>query len=111
MKLLLDQNISFRVVKLIENNFPGSKSVRELGLENTKDIEIWNFAKSSGFIVVTFDIDFIDIAVLKGIPPSIICLRTGNTSTIQIAEKLNRLTNIDLEGIYQFEEHFFRKII
>ncbi len=33
MKLLFDQNISFRLIKRIVALFPNSKQVRELGLE------------------------------------------------------------------------------
>lgn len=45
MKLLLDQNISFRIVKKIQDIYPGSKQVREQGLENSKDSFIWTYAK------------------------------------------------------------------
>jgi len=38
MKLLFDQNISFRLIKQITDLFPDSKQVRELGLENSTDI-------------------------------------------------------------------------
>lgn len=44
MKLLFDQNISFRIVNKIQDIFP-SGQVRELGLENSKDLEIWKFAQ------------------------------------------------------------------
>ena len=37
MKLLLDQNISFRISKKIQDIFPDSKQVKDLGLENSKD--------------------------------------------------------------------------
>ena len=42
MKLLLDQNISFRITNKIQDLFPGSKQVRDLGLENSKDSFLWN---------------------------------------------------------------------
>jgi predicted nuclease of predicted toxin-antitoxin system len=42
MKLLLDQNISFRIISKIQDIFPGSKQVRDLGPENSKDSLIWN---------------------------------------------------------------------
>jgi predicted nuclease of predicted toxin-antitoxin system len=44
VKLLLDQNISFRTIKKIEAIFPLSSQVRLLGLENAADLEIWNYA-------------------------------------------------------------------
>ena len=88
MSLLFDQNISFRIIKRIEDIFPGSISVRELGYDNPHDFEIWKFAKSNNFSIVTFDSDFIDISNLRGFPPKIIWLRIGNTSTKNIAERI-----------------------
>ena len=41
MKLLFDQNISFRITKILSNHFPDAKQVRELKLENCTDSEIW----------------------------------------------------------------------
>lgn len=65
MKLLFDQNLSFRITKKISPVFPDSKHVRELELEDASDIEIWFFAKTNDFAIVTFDADFTDIANIK----------------------------------------------
>jgi predicted nuclease of predicted toxin-antitoxin system len=81
MKLLFDQNISFRVIKGINDIFPEAKQLRELNLENLSDLEIWHFALKNDYAIVTFDADFYDMSLLHGIPPQIIWLRTGNTST------------------------------
>ena len=90
MSLLFDQNISFRIVKRIEDIFPGSISVRDLGYNNPYDVDIWKFAKSNNFSIVTFDSDFIDLSNLRGFPPKIIRLRMGNTSTKNIAERIQK---------------------
>jgi predicted nuclease of predicted toxin-antitoxin system len=50
MKLLLDQNISFRIASKIQDLFPGSKQVRDLGLENSKDSFLWNYAKDNTYL-------------------------------------------------------------
>jgi predicted nuclease of predicted toxin-antitoxin system len=81
MKLLFDQNISFRLIKRIIDLFPDSKQVRELGLENSSDTEIFDFAKRHDFAIVTFDSDFCDLNIIMGFPPKIIWIRTGNTTT------------------------------
>ena len=81
MKLLFDQNISFRVASKLQAHFPGCGQVRELKLENKTDREIWNFAKSENYTIVTFDADFYDLATLFGHPPKVIWLRMGNTSS------------------------------
>ena len=62
MSLLFDQNISFRILQLISGSFPASKHVRESGLENSTDLEIWDFARIHKLCIVTFDADFIDLS-------------------------------------------------
>ena len=90
MKLLFDQNISFRLIKRIIDFFPDSKQVRELGLENSSDIEIFEFAKRNEFAIVTFDSDFCDLNIIKGYPPKIIWIRTGNTTTKNLERLLRK---------------------
>ena len=90
MKLLFDQNISFRLIKKIEKNFPEAKQVRAIGLEGKSDKDIWTFCKDNNYAIVTFDADFFDMGVLKGHPPKIIWIRSGNTSTHVLAELINK---------------------
>jgi predicted nuclease of predicted toxin-antitoxin system len=40
------------------------------------------------FTIVTFDADFYDLAVIKGIPPKIIWLRIGNATSLKISHIL-----------------------
>jgi predicted nuclease of predicted toxin-antitoxin system len=94
MKLLLDQNISFRIISKIQDIFPGSKQVRDLGLENSKDSLIWNYAKENNYCIVTSDGDFYDLGLIKGSSPKVIWLRLGNTSTQNIETVLRK--NYDL---------------
>jgi predicted nuclease of predicted toxin-antitoxin system len=93
MKLLFDQNISYRIPQLIEDIFPESKQVRNLKLENTTDRRIWDFAKKNNYCIVTFDSDFYDLSLVQGSPPKIIWLRMGNTSTKSL-EKIIRENEI-----------------
>ena len=88
MNLLFDQNISFRIIKWVDDIFPGSISVHDLGYQNPHDLDIWKFAKVNNFVIVTFDAEFIDISNLRGYPPKIIWLRIGNTSTKNIADRI-----------------------
>ena len=84
MKLLFDQNISFRIEKKLSFIYNGSKHVSSLNLMNVNDVEIWNFAKIENFVIVTFDSDFYDISLINGCPPKIIWIRKGNLTTNQI---------------------------
>ncbi len=94
MRLLFDQNISFRIIAKINLNFPEAKQVRQLGIENYSDIEIWKFARENEYTIVTFDGDFYDLSNLKGFPPKIIWLRFGNTKTDFIADIINSRNSI-----------------
>lgn len=89
MKLLFDQNISFRIEKLIEVSFPNSKHLSNLNLFNSTDLQIWEFAKKNDYTIVTFDADFYDYSALYGHPPKIIWLRLGNSSTLSVTNTIN----------------------
>jgi len=86
MKLLFDQNISFRIVKRISDLVPDCVHVKELGLVNATDHEIWSYAKAYNYAIVTFDTDFYNISLFKGNPPKVIWLRTGNLTTQHVEE-------------------------
>jgi predicted nuclease of predicted toxin-antitoxin system len=88
MKLLFDQNISFRAPKKVEKLFQGCKHVSDVGLLNCEDPQIWEYAKSYDYSIVTFDSDFYDMSLINGCPPKIIWLRSGNLSTLELIQLL-----------------------
>jgi predicted nuclease of predicted toxin-antitoxin system len=94
MKLLFDQNISFRICHYLADKDFDCFQVRSFGLENKSDIEIWKYAKSNDFIIVTFDFDFINFSNLYGHPPKVIWMKIGNSSTKKIADYLTTKTEL-----------------
>lgn len=88
MKLLFDQNISFRIKEKIVSDFPNSSQVREVGLENASDKDIWEYTKANDYLIVTFDSDFYDFSLVWGAPPKIILIKRFNQTTKYIAELL-----------------------
>ncbi|MEX1315699.1 MAG: DUF5615 family PIN-like protein [Synechococcaceae cyanobacterium] len=54
--------------------------VRELGLRNADDREIFAQARSAGAVVMTKDRDFLHLLFEQGPPPQVIWLREGNSS-------------------------------
>jgi len=86
MKLLFDQNISFRISRKLKDHFSGSLHVSDCKLSGCEDPEIWKYAKQNDFAIVTFDSDFYDISIINGHPPKIIWIRTGNLTTSEIAQ-------------------------
>jgi predicted nuclease of predicted toxin-antitoxin system len=84
MKLLLDENLSRRIVPLLQTAYPGTSQIALLKLETASDREIWEFAKSNDFVIVTRDSDFHELSTLYGAPPSVVWLKTGNQSRISV---------------------------
>lgn len=84
MKLLFDQNISFRVSKKLTNQFPACKHVSDCGLMDCSDSDIWEYAQKNNYSIITFDSDFYDISLINGHPPKIIWTRSGNLSTKEL---------------------------
>ena len=90
MKLLFDQNLSFRLCDLIADLFPASNHVGLLGLSEADDRNVWDHAKARGFTIVSQDVDFAEMAAVLGSPPKVIWLRAGNQSTAAISTLLRR---------------------
>lgn len=88
MKLLLDHNLSHRLLDKLQAEFPGSTQVRLVGLAQASDRDIWEFAKANDFVLVTKDSDFYEFALLNGVPPKVVWLKCGNTSTAHIERLL-----------------------
>ena len=88
MKLLLDENLSHRLVGPLQIAFPGTSQVTSVGLGSADDLEVWRFAREHGFALVTKDDDFLDLAALHGPPPIVIRLALGNSSNAQVLAAL-----------------------
>ena len=80
MKLLLDENLSRRIVPFIQDIYPNSTQVALVGLEQTDDKTIRQYAIDNDFVIVTNDADFYEMNSLYGQPPKIVWLKMGNQS-------------------------------
>jgi predicted nuclease of predicted toxin-antitoxin system len=94
MKLLLDANISWRLIDKLKIHFEDCRHVDHIGLVvPAKDNEIWNYALANELIIVTNDDDFLNLSNVKGFPPKIILLRTGNQGNSYIFDLLIKHRN------------------
>ena len=80
MKLLLDENLSRRIVPFIQNSFPGSTQVALIGLERVSDRVIRQYNIDNDYIITTQDADYYEMSLIHGQPPSIVWLKMGNQS-------------------------------
>lgn len=88
MRLLLDQNLSHRLVGSLSDVFPGSVHVREVGLAQAADDTVWTYAAAHDLVIVSKDSDFRQRSFLHGAPPKVMWIRRGNCSTDEIGTML-----------------------
>ncbi|MEO8609917.1 MAG: DUF5615 family PIN-like protein [Chloroflexota bacterium] len=88
MKLLLDNNLSPKLVARLASLYPDSSHVAMLGLDAASDMEVWKSAQREDYCLVTKDSDFNELLASKGFPPKVIWIRLGNCTTAEIAELL-----------------------
>lgn len=90
MKLLFNENLSYRLVGLFADIFPDSLHVRDIGLVGAEDPAIWKWAAAHDTMLVSKDADFYDRSILYGAPPKVIWLRIGNSTVGETATLLRR---------------------
>ena len=104
MKILVDQNISFRLLPRIRPAFPDAFHVRDLGLTDFNDFHIFRYARDKSFdAILTLDEDFYNIQLEHGVPPKVIWLRTGNCPTATLAAVM--LRNAELIQNFMLDVH------
>ncbi len=67
---------------------PRLRPYRGRGARCGHDREIWDYAGEHGYLIVSKDSDFRQLAFLLGPPPKAVWLRVSNRSTAAIAEGL-----------------------
>jgi len=88
LKLLFDHNLSHKLPARLADVFPDSTQTRLLDFARAKDPEIWFYARTHDFMIVSKDNDFAELAVLRGAPPKVIWLRIGNCSSRAVEQLL-----------------------
>ena len=90
MKLLFDANLSPALVGRLRAEYADSVHVRDVGLPNGSDAEIWDYAKKNGFVIASKDTDFRERSFVQDPPPKVIWLDAGNAGTREIELLLRR---------------------
>jgi predicted nuclease of predicted toxin-antitoxin system len=87
MRILLDANISWRLIAKLNSYFNIVEHVDFLTINQpAKDSEIWNYARQNFAIIITNDDDFSILSVSNGFPPKVVLLKTGNQSNSYLFE-------------------------
>jgi predicted nuclease of predicted toxin-antitoxin system len=90
MKLLIDENLSPRLVSLLEDLFPNSVHVRDIGLKAADDQVVWKYAQDHALIICSKDADMHQRSFVFGHPPKVVWVRLGNCSTSDVEALLRK---------------------
>lgn len=86
----LDAQLSPALAPWIQSQFhEPCVAVRDIGLRDAEDTEIFNQAKAADAIVMTKDRDFVELLHRNGPPPRVIWLTCGNTSNANLKSLLS----------------------
>lgn len=105
MTIWIDAQLSPAIAGWINENFSVQAiAIRNLGLRDAEDEEIFLEAKNANVIVMTKDSDFLILLDRFGIPPQVIWLTCGNTSNARLKEILNATLEDAIELLGNGEE-------
>jgi len=92
MKLWLDAQLPPLLAEWINQQGFGvqASAVRELGLRDATDPEIFQAARTVDALVMTKDRDFVHLLDRHGPPPQVIWMRMGNCSNSALQQMLDR---------------------
>ena len=90
MTLWLDAQLPPAMARWIGEQAWGEEAVpvREIGLRDASDPEIFRRARAANAVVMTKDRDFIRLLDEQGPPPQVIWLRLGNSSNAALQQVL-----------------------
>ena len=78
MRFLMDAQLPPALAHWLGEHGLPATPVRDVGLRESDDGSIWNFAISGGWVVVTKDEDFVARCLGEPTAPSVVWLRIGN---------------------------------
>ena len=89
MKLRLDAQLSPALAEWMTVTFgTDTRSVRDLGLRDADDPEIFQAARADEAVVMTKDSDFVELVERLGSPPQVLWVTCGNTANARLKQIL-----------------------
>ena len=89
MRIWVDAQMSPAIATWISSNYAVSAvAIRDLGLRDAADKEIFEAARQESAVVMTKDSDFVFLLDRLGAPPQVIWVTCGNTSNVRLKEVL-----------------------
>ncbi|MBK7929599.1 MAG: DUF5615 family PIN-like protein [Bryobacterales bacterium] len=91
MRILLDQNLSPKLIRRLAHELPGLESVYEHNLTGESDPVIFQWARRAGFdALISSDLDLVHLVTQVGPPPKVIHIVRCDFRLALIEELLRR---------------------
>lgn len=85
--LLIDENLPASIARILPVDSSHATDVAD----RPSDRQLWDYARSRGWNILTRDTDFFDRIMLDGSPPKVIWVRLGNIRKRDLESKLLQL--------------------
>jgi predicted nuclease of predicted toxin-antitoxin system len=104
MNIWVDAQLPPTLANWLTNTFGvEASSLRDIGLRDARDIEIFEAARTLNVIIMTKDSDFVDLVCRLGTPPQILWLTCGNVTNRNLRQLLTITLPDALERLRQGE--------
>lgn len=85
MTFWIDAQLPPQLAQWLSNRFGVSaQAIRDLGLRNAEDKEIFQAAREAGAVLISKDSDFVDLVLHHGPPPQVLWITCGNVSNLHL---------------------------
>lgn len=92
MTVWVDAQLSPGIARWLSSRFEiEAIPVRDLGLRESTDRQIFEAARAAGAVVITKDRDFVEMVERIGPPPQVVWITSGNTSDQRLRKILGRV--------------------
>ncbi len=104
MNIWFDAQLPPTLASWLNNTFGVSATaLRDMGLRDAQDIEIFEAARVASAVIMTKDGDFVDLVCRLGTPPQILWLTCGNVTNRNLRQLLTITFPDALEKLQQGE--------
>lgn len=104
MKIWVDAQLPPALANWLTNTFEvNAAALRDLGLRDAQDGEIFEAAQVANAVIMTKDSDFVDLVCRLGTPPQILWLTCGNVTNRNLRQLLTATFPDALERLRQGE--------
>ncbi len=98
MNFWIDAQLPLSLAAWLSETFGvNATALRDIGLRDAKDTEIFNAARLVGTVIMTKDSDFVDLVSRLGTPPQILWVTCGNVTN----QNLRRILTLTLPDALQ----------